>query len=1210
MNILQGYGYEEIKEIEDGEKNTEKISLVTMIDVFYDKKDIQNIQLIVDVAKSKEYLSVQNYGIQKIDVLQKNLTLKKDFEECENNIKKYKEIYDRIKVFVHDYPEYSFDKELNQLEWNIEGLEADRALLNEFEEILKKLNYKSLEKVFEKLDELSHKYLKILPTKELTNVIDKAKPILEKLKLLDLKVKKMLDLCKNQDDYRPIADLVDEIEESEYGKLYEEDLKYAKTQSIHYQKKEQVLDELNELLQELTVNDSSKLSSFLYDNRKFISDSDHKRATDYFKQLEKKKVETQKTPKSKANLFIKPLLKKDYSITKSFKDMEKEFEKTTTFTMNQTPMVGTVTPNYDPNQIFPKMCKLNPWNGFNGKTKIEIEFTLTACNRKGDLVQIDVNNLFEIKVLKHPDDYLPIITTNTEGEALGTLTLTFKAEEPYEYSIAIYFEGIEIYGSPFTILIEGEGRNLSKKQNEKNQIDEMKIKKKPIEEKQQNEEIITQPKDRRRRGVILPHQDPPILPIIQPEIIEEKKMEAYQEKKFNEMNQKSSNPDPFTISPLKLGEKIEKTFDKLSPRKVESAKEIKILNQKEPIQNDLNQNEQLNQVIEQVKKESPLPMKDEVKKESSLVIKDEDKKELKEIQLESPKIEEPKILEELLKMDTMDKEIKEEKEPEIIKEINNVTKEIDQQDSSLKIEIQDSNILNVEIEKDIVENKENKVKNQVEEQSKIEFIQEKTIEKQIEKIDIIINQEPKEIIKIEENHKEISQQDPNPIPIEIEKPLIESKSIISNSIEKPKPLITQPIVPSRDSKPIDSSPNIPSRKSKPKEDNQIPDKILKLMEKSREEKSLEEYVNRIVNKRKYESSHELLNIFHQNLLKVIYSNQSTEINRKSAFSKSLVDSIITILNYKKTSKLFWQERTILDIFQGFYVPPVQKALEFFHSKKCKSLLKFNLVAEMTKYQDPNVSWVQFILETGDFVSFIKMLLNSQEYLDYCYLPGSIISGSEYRDDLMVNIDLLSQIKFNLGYTIKSVTKEMIETNAEKDLHQLRVLSKTILNFYLIKKKEKVKLIKVADDFEEKNVIGDLIRTKFIPCLENICSNGIKVKNIEGYWSIWEITEMIAPNTDDFFLKRTCLMLKSFDVTESLKFQCLICLALNHQVLNTTIENIFKKEVLEKFFEKESLWNHKDSVNEILEYLSGISKLPFRMDINKLLKREEYSVENK
>lgn len=236
-----------------------------------------------------------------------------------------------------------------------------------------------------------------------------------------------------------------------------------------------------------------------------------------------------------------------------------------------------------------------------------------------------------------------------------------------------------------------------------------------------------------------------------------------------------------------------------------------------------------------------------------------------------------------------------------------------------------------------------------------------------------------------------------------------------------------------------------------------------------------------------------------------------------------------------------------------------------------------------------------------------MLLSNQEYLESCYEKDSIMVHEDYRDDLLCNLELLGQLKFKLGYIPNQVTKEMMETIAKKELHQLKVLSKTIMKYYLIKKKEKVNLLKIGDDFSEKNVIGDLIRTKFVPCLENICSNGIKIKNLEGFWSIWEITDILAPKSNDFFLKRSCLMLRSFPVSDSMKFQCLICLALNNQVLNVVLETIFTSETIQKYYEKESLWYNSETLKEIMEYSVGISKLPFKIDLNKLMQKEEYNV---
>lgn len=83
------------------------------------------------------------------------------------------------------------------------------------------------------------------------------------------------------------------------------------------------------------------------------------------------------------------------------------------------------------------------------------------------------------------------------------------------------------------------------------------------------------------------------------------------------------------------------------------------------------------------------------------------------------------------------------------------------------------------------------------------------------------------------------------------------------------------------------------------------------------------------------------------------------------------------------------------------------------------LYSLSLVRENTlSYLSDSEVWLQFILETGDFVPFVYQLLHSDLYIEMCYQPNAIMASMEHREYLLCVLSLLQNVKFDLGFLPK------------------------------------------------------------------------------------------------------------------------------------------------------------------------------------------------
>eukprot|EP01080_Neovahlkampfia_damariscottae_P000700 gene700-8952_t len=410
------------------------------------------------------------------------------------------------------------------------------------------------------------------------------------------------------------------------------------------------------------------------------------------------------------------------------------------------------------------------------------------------------------------------------------------------------------------------------------------------------------------------------------------------------------------------------------------------------------------------------------------------------------------------------------------------------------------------------------------------------------------------------------------------------------SIEQQEELLKSPLIitPNNESMFPDENEEINTiRISLPQKPKPLDKKLQKLLDQKNLEKEKEKKINEKLIISSQELSHELLTILHRELLRSMYSNESLVITRKSPNSKGLVDAIFNVINYKKKPKYLLLERSFIEIFSNHQSPQIQEIVKYFYDRK---------MYQTTKYLDENMSFLQFVLDCNCLDRLLNFIINDRIYLEATYEPDSILSGNIYRDDLMCLLDLLKQIKFMLGY-LPIITSNQLNQEKEKEIKNLKVLSKTILQYYLMKNGDIIGI----DTKEKGTSLTNLIRTKYIHAIERICSHGLRFKRFDYKYHIWEIFEAFESNSKAIIFKEMVNHIRSLKLkSNSLKFKILICYCLNKKLLSDVIEAIFSdQKLLNFFYVKGTLWNDNEAKNLIFEQLSPMSNLKLEIDPNKL-----------
>jgi hypothetical protein len=194
---------------------------------------------------------------------------------------------------------------------------------------------------------------------------------------------------------------------------------------------------------------------------------------------------------------------------------------------------------------------------------------------------------------------------------------------------------------------------------------------------------------------------------------------------------------------------------------------------------------------------------------------------------------------------------------------------------------------------------------------------------------------------------------------------------------------------------------------------------------------------------------------------------------------------------------------------------------------------------MTKYLEEDMSFIQFLLNCGYLVFFVSLMMKDLNFLKNNYEEDSIIAGVKYRDDLNCMLELLTQIRFRLGY-LPNITSQQLKEEKELELKNLTILSKTVFQYYALKDAESIGI-----DNEKGTALTNLIRNKYIQSIESICSHGIKFRKFDYRFEVWDVIEAFEThhcNNKD--LKEIIKKIQEMKLkSKSLNFKYFICSSL-------------------------------------------------------------------
>lgn len=142
-----------------------------------------------------------------------------------------------------------------------------------------------------------------------------------------------------------------------------------------------------------------------------------------------------------------------------------------------------------------------------------------------------------------------------------------------------------------------------------------------------------------------------------------------------------------------------------------------------------------------------------------------------------------------------------------------------------------------------------------------------------------------------------------------------------------------------------------------------------------------------------------------------------------------------------------------------------------------------------------------MLESGDFIPFVKLLLSSEFYLEMCYYPDAIMCAKNHRVDLLSVLDLMQQLRFELGYLRANQKNDGQRDKFE--LSMLKKMTKHIIEAFAAK--NALQFEDVGDETKNPKLCS-FIRKQFCSLMESLANNGMHFKsgNSSGTWHIWHI----------------------------------------------------------------------------------------------------------
>jgi hypothetical protein len=220
----------------------------------------------------------------------------------------------------------------------------------------------------------------------------------------------------------------------------------------------------------------------------------------------------------------------------------------------------------------------------------------------------------------------------------------------------------------------------------------------------------------------------------------------------------------------------------------------------------------------------------------------------------------------------------------------------------------------------------------------------------------------------------------------------------------------------------------------------------------------------------------------------------------------------------------------------------------------------------------------------------------------------------YREDLLSELALLSQVKFNFHFLTQSQIRELPKTkNKLSEMQQLKEACKAIVQFFIVKAEgNKESKLDILGDESQTREIGSLVRYQLIPALESVCNHGIRIKYFAyGRYHIWNLIETAAAfirknlnksktaqgliYTVDFVVQNANINEAVFLYKDVIMFTLFVCVSMNQRQLANYFELCLSNErVIKEFYEAQSMMNNEQVRKLFIKYLRPFDQLPFKL----------------
>ena len=228
------------------------------------------------------------------------------------------------------------------------------------------------------------------------------------------------------------------------------------------------------------------------------------------------------------------------------------------------------------------------------------------------------------------------------------------------------------------------------------------------------------------------------------------------------------------------------------------------------------------------------------------------------------------------------------------------------------------------------------------------------------------------------------------------------------------------------------------------------------------------------------------------------------------------------------------------------------------------------------------------------------LLKDEKYLSECFEETSILRNPSLRDDLYSTLALLFQ--FHFQFDINS-TQDILVSHP---LSRLKISIRKLVESFMIKE---------TDDFEEKKTeIISIINSSLYLELNTLFTYGFK----SGFFSkvhLWDLIEEVGElkkiSAMDFGgillpsaiekVNQIAIERSNEDIRET-KLKLFIFQGLNDKALGDYIESIYNCTlIIEKYYTKNAVITQESTLEKVSEYLSLLTKLDFKMNLESLTK---------